>query len=146
MMAHLGTNRLTLMIDGVERAPEVSVAEITNAETDSDFVSFETAAKGGGRDWTLHIVAVQDPGDPNSLLSLTWESAGDPVDVVVRPYGDETVVYEGTVVVKYPDGVLIGGEADSSESARFTFDVEWPFVSTTDFPDPRPRRVPTTLP
>jgi hypothetical protein len=132
-MAHLGTNKLTLIIDGEERAAEVSTAEIVNSETDSDFVSFADAAAGGGRDWALHIVAVQDPGDPDSLLNLTWDMAGTNVDVIVRPYGNATASatqphYSGTVTVKYPDGVLVGGEADASESARFTFDVEWPFV------------------
>ena len=129
----LGTNKLTLLIDGEERAAEVSTAEITNEETESDFVSFEMAAQGGGRDWKLHIVAVQDPGDPNSLLNLTWDMAGTDVDVIVRPYGNASASasaphYTGTVTVKYPDGVLVGGEADASGSARMTFEVEWDFI------------------
>jgi len=133
-MAALGTNKLTLLIDGEERDCEVSVAEITNAETESDFVSFCDAASGGGRDWALHIVAIQDPGNPDSLFNLTWDMTGTDVEVLVRPYGNAAASasqphFSGTVTVKYPDGVLLGGEADASQSAKFTFDAEWPFLA-----------------
>jgi len=133
-MAALGTNKLTITIDGVERACEVSVAEITSAETESDFVAFCDAAAGGGRDWGLHIVATQDPGDPDSLFNLTWDLAGTEVDVLVRPYGNAVASatqphFSGTVTVQYPDGVVLGGEADASTSARFTMDMEWPFTA-----------------
>ncbi len=134
MAAGLPTNKLTLMVDGEERDCEVSVAEITNAETESDFVAFCDAAAGGGRDWALHIVAVQDPGNPDSLWTLMWDLAGTEVDVLVRPYGNAVASatqphFSGTVTVKYPDGVALGGEADASTSNRMTFDVEWPFLA-----------------
>jgi hypothetical protein len=132
-MAALGTNKLTLTIDGVERACEVSVAEITNAETESDFVSFCDAGAGGGRDWTLHIVAVQDPGNPDSIWNLIWDMAGTDVPVLVRPYGNDVASstqphFSGVATVSYPDGVVLGGEADASTSSRMTLEAEWPFL------------------
>lgn len=133
MAAGLGTNKLTLMIDGVERACEVSVAEIVNEESDSDFTAFCDAAGGGARTWGLHLIAVQDPGNDTSLWEIMWEQAGQEVDVVVKPWGNDVPSasqphFTGTVVVSYPDGVALGGEADASTSNRFTIDVTWDFL------------------
>lgn len=131
-MAQIGTRRLTISIDGTEVAPEVSAATIASAETDSDFVSFAAAAAGGGRDYTLNLTMVQDAA-ANSLWDQVWSHAGEDVDVIVRPYGNATATaaqphFHGTVTVVEPDGDLLGGEADASNTARFTVQVEWPFL------------------
>lgn len=130
-MAALGSRALTLLIDGEERAVEVSRAVFSNADTDSDFVSFASAAAGGSKDWSLLITATQDPGNPASLLNLAWASAGDEVEVTVRPYGNATPSdtqphYTSTCVVTLPDGETLGGEADPSQSRRWTVEMAWP--------------------
>lgn len=132
-MAALGTRKLTVSIDAVEHAPDVSAVAINSAETDSDFVSFADAAAGGGRTYTLAITMTQDPA-ANSLWDQIWSHAGEEVAVIVRPYGNVTPSadqphFTGTVVVQEPDGTLLGGEADPSTTARFTTEVEWPFTA-----------------
>jgi hypothetical protein len=138
-VAALNTNKLTILLDGVERAAEVSKVAISNAETDSDFVSFASAAAGGSRDWSLTMTAVQDPGDADSVWSLLWDSPGTEVDVLVRPYGNATASatqphWEGTCLVQLPDGDVLGGETNRSASARWTVELSWPFTE-------RPTRV-----
>ncbi len=132
-MAALGTRRLTLSVDGTEVAPEVSAATVASAETDSDFVSFAAAAAGGGRDYTLNLTMVQDAAT-GSLWDQIWSHAGEDVDVIVRPYGNAVATatqphFSGTVTIVEPDGDLLGGEADASNTARFTTEVEWPFLA-----------------
>lgn len=132
-MAHIGTRKLTATIDGAEVAPDVSTVVIKSAETDSDFVPFAAAAAGGGRDYVLGLTMAQDAA-AGSLWSQIWDAAGTEVDVVVRPYGNAVATagephFEGTVIIKEPDGDLLGGEADPSSTARFTVEVEWPFLA-----------------
>lgn len=132
-MAGIGTRKLTLMIDSDEVAPEVSSAVISSAETDSDFISFADAAAGGGRTYTLKLTFVQD-AVAGSLWDKVWSAAGSDIAVVVRPYGNAAASatqphFTGTVTVTEPDGDLLGGDADASNSARFTTDVEWRFLA-----------------
>lgn len=131
-MAHIGTRKLTITIDGDEVAPDVSTVTINSEETDSDFVSFAAAATGGGRTYKLGLTLAQDAA-AGSLWSQIWDSAGSEVDVVVRPYGNATPTasqphFEGTVVISEPDGTLLGGDADGSASAVMTVEVEWTFT------------------
>lgn len=133
-MAALGTNRLTLLIEGEERAAEVSRVVISVADTESDFVSFADAAAGGGKDYVLELTAVQDPGTEDSIWDMVWEMTGQEVDVIVKPYGNATASatqphFSGTVVIKMPDGDLLGGEADASATARFVTELEWMFTA-----------------
>jgi hypothetical protein len=130
-MAHIGSRKLTLEIDGEEVAPDVSAATIASEETDSDFVSFEQAASGGGRTYKLNLTLAQDAAS-DSLWSRIWDQAGQEVDAVIRPYGNTLPSasephFEGTVIVTEPDGDLLGGEADPSTTQVFTIEVEWTF-------------------
>lgn len=132
-MAAIGTRKLTLSIDGDEVDPEVSSAVIAAAATSSDFVSFAMAAAGGGRDYSLKLTLVQDAA-AGSLWDQIWSHSGEDVDVVVRPYGNEDASsdqphFTGTVTISEPDGALLGGDADASNTARFTVDVEWAFTA-----------------
>lgn len=132
-MAAIGTRKLTLTIDGDEVAPEVSVAAVRSAETDSDFVTFADAAAGGGRTYVLGLTIAQDAA-AGSLWSQIWDNAGTEVPVLVRPYGNAVATaaephFSGDVVISEPDGDLIGGEADASTTARFTTEVEWKFTA-----------------
>lgn len=132
-MAALGTRKLTMLIDGDEVAPAVSKAVITAGETESDFISFTAAATGGGRDYKLGLTLVQDPA-ADSLWDKIWTAAGTDVAVVVRPDGNAVASasqphFTGTVTILEPDGDILGGEANASSTARFTVEVEWPFLA-----------------
>lgn len=129
IMAAIGTRLLTLTIDGIEYAAEVSSCKIVAAETDSDFVSFAAAAAGGGREYSLALTMVQD-ATAASLWDQVWSHAGDEVPFVIRPYGNSAASVSqphitGTCIVSEPDGDLFGGEADPSPSNRFVTEVEW---------------------
>ena len=128
-MAALGTRLLEIVIDGTARSAEISSCKISAAETSSDFVSFADAAAGGGRDYTLDLTAVQDLAS-STLWDLVWASAGSTVACTYKPYGNVTASptqphYTFSVVITEPDGDFLGGDADASTTARFTFDVSW---------------------
>jgi hypothetical protein len=128
-MAAIGTRSLTLTIDAVEYAAEVSSCKIISGETDSDFVSFADAAAGGGREYALALTFVQD-ATTASLWDQVWSHAGEEVPFVIRPYGNAVASaaqphMSGTAIVSEPDGDLLGGEADPSPSNRFVTEVEW---------------------
>lgn len=128
-MAGLGTRLLKLTIDGDEVTAEVSKAVITSNDAGSDFTTFADAAAGGAREYRLEFTGVQDPVT-GSLWDKVWTAAGDSVDFVLDPVGGgvsspANPTFEGTVTITEPDGDLIGGAADSSTSARFTFDCAW---------------------
>lgn len=132
-MAALGTRKLKFEIGAVEHTAEVTRCQIVSSESDSDFVTFADAAAGGARDYALEIRGVQDAASA-SLWRQVWDNAGDEVSVTVMPYGNATPSatephYTGTVVIKEPDGVLLGGEANANPSARFAFEVTWEFTS-----------------
>jgi hypothetical protein len=132
-VAALGSNRLTILVNSVERAAEVSTVKITSADTSADFVSFADAAAGGGKDWFLELTAVQDPGSATSIWSLAWLTSGTEYAVIVRPYGNAVATatqphFTGNVLVELPDDVL-GGDADASTSQRWTSDMKWPFTA-----------------
>ena len=130
-MSAIGTRKLKIQVGTppVEYNMDVSRAEITTGETDSDFVSFAMAAAGGGRDYALEFTAVQDAATA-SLWSQVWDNAGDEVAVVMVPYGNDIASasephFEMNAIVSEPDGTILGGEADASATNRFTFECEW---------------------
>lgn len=130
----LGTRTLKIKIGATEFYTDVSNVEIVSAAADSDFLSFQQAASGGARDYTLKFTATQDPADSTSLWNLIFGSAGTTVAISLNPYGGTTFSatnpgFSGNVVIKEPDGTLLGGDADDSTSARFTMDVEWKFTA-----------------
>ncbi|MCM0618775.1 hypothetical protein [Nocardioides bruguierae] len=132
-MTALGTRLLTITVDGEDYTAQASNVRITGAPADSDFVSFEDAANGGKREYKLAFTAVQDPAT-GSLWDLLWSQAGSTVPVVVKPAGGTTASeatphFTGNVVITEPDGDLLGGEANASTSARFTFDAEWTYAA-----------------
>jgi len=130
-MAAIGTRKLKIQVGTppVEYNMECSRVEVTSGETDSDFVSFADAAAGGGRDYALEFTAVQDAATA-SLWDQVWTAAGTEVLVTVAPYGNAAASptephFEMTAVVSEADGTILGGEADASTSAKFTFECEW---------------------
>lgn len=128
-MAAIGTRLLKMEIDGVEYSAQVSVGKITSGESDSDFVTFADAAAGGAREYRLEFTAVQDAAT-GSLWREVFDNAGDTIPFTLMPYGNATPSvaephFEGNAVISEPDGDFLGGEADSSTTARFTIECSW---------------------
>lgn len=125
----LGTQDLTLTIDGEDYTEELSDVQILSAAADAGFVSFAVAKTGGGRQHTLQFTAAQDPS-VGSLWSLMWDNVGDVVPFVLRPAGgsvisDDTPTLVGDVKISEPDGTIIGGAADVSDTAVMTWSGAW---------------------
>lgn len=130
-MANLGTRQLKIEIDGTEYWTVVSNCTIEAADGDSDFVPFADAATGGAKDFILKFTAAQDLAT-GSLWRLMWDQAGTEVPVTVMPYGNAAPSaaeghMTGTVVVSIPDGAILGGEANASATAVFTWEAEWKY-------------------
>lgn len=128
-MAALGTRQLVLTIGGTDYTAQVSKAVIVSAEADSDFTTFADAAAGGAREYRLEFTAVQDPAT-GTLWDKVFTSAGTSAAFILKPAGGTTAStsqphFTGNAVITEPDGDFIGGEADSSDSARFTFECSW---------------------
>lgn len=132
-MTALGTRSLKIKVGTTEYTATTSRVEITSSAADSDFVSFADAAAGGAREYALEFDAVQDL-DTTTLWNYVWANPGTTVAVKVAPYGNATgsatqPIYTGNVTITEPDGTLIGGEANSSVSARMTFSCRWVFTA-----------------
>lgn len=134
-MSAIGTRLLKIQVGtpAVEYTAQVSAAEVTSKETDSDFVSFAAAAAGGGRDYSLKFTCVQD-AETASLWDEIWTNAGAEVPVVMMPYGNDSAAsptqpwFTMNAVITEPDGTILGGEADASTTAKFTVECEWPLT------------------
>jgi len=130
-MAALGTRLLKFKVGTTEHTAEISRCQIVSGAADSDFTSFEDAASGGAREYALELTMRQDMAT-TSLWRYLWSQAGETLGVKVNPYGNTTATetephYTGNVTIVEPDGVLIGGEANSSTSARMTVEARWVF-------------------
>lgn len=125
-MAQIGTRKLKIEVDGDEYTADVSNVRFTSAASDSDFTSFAQAAAGGARDYQLVGTAAQDAA-ASSFWDIVYSQTGDDLDVTVMPYGNAVPSatephFTTTITVAEPDGDFLGGEANPSTSARFTFD------------------------
>lgn len=132
-MTALGTRALTLTIGGEDYTAQVSNCRITAGDSDTDFVSFADAAAGGAREYKLAFTAVQDP-EADTIWDLVWSQAGTTVAAVIKPNGGTTASatqphFTGNVVITEPDGDILGGEANASATAKFTFEAEWTFTA-----------------
>lgn len=132
-MAALGTRLLKFKVGTTEHTAEISRCEIVAGAADSDFTSFADAATGGAREYALELTMKQDLA-ATTLWRYIWAQAGQSLGVKVNPYGNATASatephYSGNVTITEPDGVLIGGEANSSTSARMTVAVRWVFAA-----------------
>lgn len=128
-MSGIGTRLLKIEIGGTEYTAQVSKAVLTSGPSDSDFVTFADAAAGGARDYKLNFIAVQDAA-AGTLWTEVFTNAGDTVACTLMPYGNATPSagephFEFDAVISEPDGDFIGGEANSSTTARFTFECQW---------------------
>jgi hypothetical protein len=129
-MAGLGTRSLLISIGGTDYTAQVSKCVISSDDSDRDFITFADAAAGGARDYTLEFTAVQDMAT-GTLWDKVWTVAGTSVACILKPYGNATASptqpwYNFNATVKEPNGDFIGGEADSSVTARQVIECEWP--------------------
>ena len=132
-MTALGTRLLKFKVGTTEHTAEISRCEVVSGAADSDFTSFLDAASGGAREYALELTLTQDLAS-TSLWRYIWTQAGETLGVKVNPHGNATATatephYTGNVVISEPDGVLLGGEANSSTSARMTVSVRWVFTA-----------------
>lgn len=128
-MAALGTRTLVVTVGGTDYTSQVSKAVVTSGESDSDFTTFADAAAGGARAYNFEFTAVQDMV-ASTLWDLIWTGAGTTVACLIKPYGNASASasqphYSFNAVVSEPDGDFIGGEADSSTTARMTVECSW---------------------
>lgn len=125
-MSLLGTRKLKVEVDGTDYTASVSNLRFTPGAADSDFTSFAAAAAGGATQWQMQGTAAQDP-EANSFWDIVYSQAGTDLDVTVMPEGNAVASptqphFTSTVTIKLPDGDFLGGEANSSTTAKFTFD------------------------
>lgn len=128
-MAAIGTRKMKIEVDGTEHTAEVSNVRVTSGASDSDFTSFADAASGGARDYNLVITMTQDAA-ASTLWSLIWDSVGTDVPVTLMPYGNAVPSvgephYTATATITEPDGDILGGEANTSKTAKMTVEVTW---------------------
>ena len=124
---HLGTWSLTLNLGGFERAADISDCRIV-AE---DMPAEERHLCGPITRYRLKAVAAQDLS-ADSIWTLAWDYAHQLVDVELRPAGgdapsEDTPWFVGTVRIPEPRGDVLGGTANASRTAKFTFEIDWPF-------------------
>lgn len=128
-MAALGTRLLKIEVDGVDHTAQVSKAVIVSGEADADFTTFADAAAGGAREYRLEFTAVQD-AETGSLWDEVFTNPGDSVPITLIPYGNTAPSatqphFTANATITEPDGDFLGGEADSSTSARMVFECSW---------------------
>lgn len=130
-MTALGTRALVVSIGGTDYTAQVFNCEIVSRAADASQTTFAEAAAGGGRIYSLKFVLTQDLA-ASSLWRQIWDSAGDSVAALVKPYGNSAASaaqphYSGNVTITEPDGTLIGGDADASTTARWSAEISWDF-------------------
>lgn len=121
---------LTLGTPGAEYAADFLSAVITSEEADSDVITFEDAANGGGRQYLFNFTAIQST-DANSFWTYTWDNTGDEVAATYAPAGNAvaTVAQPHFVfTVKVGPKPDIGGEASTSATSAFTWEGSWEIV------------------
>lgn len=132
-MAAAGTRSLTITIGATEYNMQLSAARVTSGASESDFTTFADAAAGGARDYKMVFTGVQDHA-VGSLWDKVWTVPGTSVACLLKPYGNATATaaqphYSFNATVTEPDGDFIGGEANASTTAKFTFDCTWALAS-----------------
>ena len=123
--------KVTLMLDGAEANMDVTSAAINAATSSSDTVPFSAGA-GGGTDYSFAATIIQD-ATVGSTWDQVWSHSGEEIDGIFRPYGNAAASatqphYHFTATVKEPSGTLLGGDYNSSLTAKFTIQVEWPLT------------------
>ena len=121
--------RLTIGAPGSEYAADLTSYSIENEAADSDTVTFEDAASGGGRQFFLRGAAVQSL-DSASFWAYCWDNAGDTdVPYTLAPFGNASPTAEQphfTGTLTLGPKPKISAEASTSQTSSSTFDYEFP--------------------
>lgn len=128
-MAALGTRLLTISIGGTDYTAQVSNCRIVSGAGDSDFTTFADAAAGGSREYRLSFTAVQDTA-VGTIWDKVFTAPGTTVAILLKPAGGTTASaanphFTANATITEPDGDFLGGEANASTTARFTFECSW---------------------
>lgn len=124
---------LTLDSPGTSYSADLISWTIENEEADSDTVTFEDAANGGGRQYYLRGSAIQST-DTASFWSYVWENSGQTaVAYTIAPHGNAVASatephFTGTLTIGPKP--TVGGEASTSSSSAFTFEFEFEIDGT----------------
>jgi len=119
---------LTLGSPGTSHAADIISWRIENEEADSDVVTFEDAANGGGRQFYLRGSAIQSTATA-SFWRYVWAQSGSKnVAFTIAPHGNAVASatqphFVGTLTIGPKP--TIGGEASTSASSAFQFDFEF---------------------
>ena len=132
----VGTRKAVTYVDSIEVTDAISNSRIDSRESESDFVSYADAAAGGAREYVHGFTLRQDVA-ADSLHDYIWSQTGTDVEIVFWPNGEPvgstpTVSqpsYTGTATITEPDGTLVGGEANKSNTAVQTNEVEWVYTA-----------------
>lgn len=120
--------QLTIGTPGADRSADVISWLIENEEADSDVVTFEDAANGGGRQFKLTGSAIQST-ESAAFWRYVWENSGEEgVPYTIAPHGNaapskDQPHFVGTLSIGPKP--QIGGEASASATSAFTFDYEF---------------------
>lgn len=128
-MAAPGTRLLKVEIGATEYSVELTNARFSAADTDNDTITFADAAAGGAKDWFFNFTAIQDPS-ASTIWSQIFDNAGDDVAITYMPYGNAVPSatqphFTATATIAQFDGDFLGGEANASPTAKWTFDSSW---------------------
>lgn len=132
-MAALTARTLVITVAATDYTAQVFTAEVESGPADEDDVTYAEAAAGGGRVYFLNLKMTQDMAT-TTLWKKVFSAAGTDVAILLKPYGNATAStsqphYSASANVREPDGVLIGGEADSSATKRQVIEVQWPLAA-----------------
>lgn len=120
----------------VDQAGDIKNVRITSEDKDDDDLTFEEAANGETKDYTLAVTANQST-DAGSFWRLLWDNPGGTYDVVYGPHGNavpSAAKPHFTMRVKVNGKPEVGGAA-SRQAKRFTFETELEVISGPELVD-----------
>ena len=120
-------SKLKLTIEETDYHGDLTNYTITNEEKDADVTTFEDAASGNTRAFSLAVTLVQST-DPDSLWMHVWDNEGKPFSFTLAPHGNETPSttqphFTGTGIM--PPPADLGGEAGNNTfTSEVTFQLD----------------------
>ena len=132
-MAQIGTRKMKVEVDGVDYTDSVSNARFVRADGNTDFLPFSAAAGTSGGDYSFQGVAAQDLA-ADTLWRKLYDEPGTEVTVTLMPYGNAAPSVtephvQATVTLAEPTDDVVGGEANTSQSARMTYNFSCPCLA-----------------
>lgn len=128
----VNTRAAMFSVDGTAFDDQTTQAEVQSAAPSSDFLTMEKA-RNGARDYTLQITCGQDVASATALWGIMFTRTNEELVCYLKPYGEDASAaptptqpwVKVTATVTEPDGTLIGGQTNSSVTARQTVQMSW---------------------